>query len=205
MGERQLGHLRARRLDELSVGKAERSAPQASHPFDIALALAVIDAHAFAALDNERPAVTEARQLRIRMDESLDVAGLEVGKRHDLTLVGIWTANFMGQCRRARGADRMRVPQHGRKCPETSAPPRPIMGKAPLLPVPKQAQVSAGGARGRRTARSALPRAGGLVCASSPRPMPLSCRVSGRKTGLHFCLARCRDGAQPKTHHWRRA
>ena len=48
----------------------------------------VIDAHAFAAFDDQRPAVAEARKLRIRMDEGFDVAGLEIGKRHDLTLVG---------------------------------------------------------------------------------------------------------------------
>ena len=66
----------------------------------------------------ERPAVAEARELRIGMDEGFDVAGLEVGKRHDLTLVGAWTADLpvrAGEPEERIGRERASAAENARK------------------------------------------------------------------------------------------
>ena len=75
---RAASHLLARRLDELPVRVAERRAPEARHALDVALALAVVDEDALAALEDQRPGLAEGGELGVGVDQGLDVASREI-------------------------------------------------------------------------------------------------------------------------------
>src|SRR5262249_17936962 len=87
VSERQLAHLRRRRLDQLRVAIAERRAPQPGHALDIGLSLVVVDAHALPALEDERSGLAERGELGVGVNQRLDVAGGEIAERgHGMAL-----------------------------------------------------------------------------------------------------------------------
>ena len=81
MREGKLAHLRGGGFDQFLVAVAERGAPQPRHALDVRLAVGVVDINAFAALEDDRSAVAEAREIGIGMHQSFDVAGGEIAER----------------------------------------------------------------------------------------------------------------------------
>src|SRR3954451_4891746 len=79
--ERKLAHLRGRGLDQLFIAVAERRAPQPGHALDICLAVAVVDGHALAALDDQRAGLAQRRESVVGVDHDFDVAAGEVAER----------------------------------------------------------------------------------------------------------------------------
>ena len=73
----QLRHLLGGGLHEPLLAEADRDAPQARETFDIFLALIVVDAHAFAALDHHRPDLLMAARVGGGVEIIGDVAGGE--------------------------------------------------------------------------------------------------------------------------------
>src|SRR4029079_7594866 len=89
MSERQLAHLRSRGFHQFLVAVPERRAPQPGHALDVALALAVVDEHALAALDHQWPGLPEGVEVGVGMNERLDIAHGEIAERaHDDPLGG---------------------------------------------------------------------------------------------------------------------
>ena len=68
----------ARRFGDLGPAVADVDAPQAGHALEIGSAVAVVDPHAVAALDDERPRLAKGLQVGVGMDQGFDVAGREV-------------------------------------------------------------------------------------------------------------------------------
>src|SRR5712691_11440265 len=87
MSKRELAHLLGRNFNKLFVAVAERRTPEPGHAFDIALALCVVDIDAARSLDDERPAVTKAGEIDIRMHQCFDVAGGKIAERRHGILV----------------------------------------------------------------------------------------------------------------------
>src|SRR3954447_16765361 len=81
VAERKLAHLRGRGLDQLFIAVAERSAPQPGHALDICLAVAVIDEHALAALDDQRAGFAQRGEIGVGVGHGFDVADGEVAER----------------------------------------------------------------------------------------------------------------------------
>src|SRR6185369_12483240 len=80
VAERKLAHLRGRGLDQLFIAVAERRAPQPGHALDIGLAVAVIDEHALAALDDQRAGFAQRRKIGVGVGHGFDVADGEVAE-----------------------------------------------------------------------------------------------------------------------------
>src|SRR5260370_39597509 len=80
MGEGAAEHMRRRGLAQLFVAVAERRAPQPGHALDIGLAVIVVDEDSLAALEHERAALPQGREIGIGMDEGLDIADGEIAE-----------------------------------------------------------------------------------------------------------------------------
>src|SRR6266446_6369132 len=81
MAKRELTHLRRSGLDQLFVAVAQRRAPQPRHPFDIGLALRVVDEHALAALDDQRTGFAQRRKIGVGVNEGFHVEDAEIAER----------------------------------------------------------------------------------------------------------------------------
>jgi len=85
--ERQLAHLRRRRLDQLLVAVAERRAPQPRHALDVTPALRVVDEDAFCPLQDQGAGFPKHGELRVGVNQGLDVANSKVAQwRHRISL-----------------------------------------------------------------------------------------------------------------------
>ena len=78
MPERKLAHLLGGDIRQRRLAPAERGGPQPAHGFDVVLALFVVDAHAFPALNDQGPGFTEFHEVCVRMQDAFDVTHLRV-------------------------------------------------------------------------------------------------------------------------------
>ena len=77
----QSAHLLGGGLDHLLVAEAEPRAPQAAHALDVFAALRIGDPHAAPVTHDERTHLAHAVQGRIGVDDRVEIARLQVGKR----------------------------------------------------------------------------------------------------------------------------
>src|SRR5690606_852090 len=84
MSERQTAHLLARRFDQLLVTVAEARAPKASKALDITLAFLVPDEDSFAPLQYQGTGCSMQREIRCRVQDSLNISHGIIGKSHHL-------------------------------------------------------------------------------------------------------------------------
>src|SRR5215469_3786936 len=90
MRKGKLAHLRRRSLHELLIAVAERRAPEPRHALDIGLAGCVVDEHALAALEHQRTALAQGREIGIGRDPGLDVADREIAERsHEISFASM--------------------------------------------------------------------------------------------------------------------
>ena len=83
VGERQLRHLLACRLDELLVAIAERRAPKARHALDVAFSMFIVDVDAFTSIEDRRPRRrADQRQALVDVLRRDDRITVEAGEGH---------------------------------------------------------------------------------------------------------------------------
>src|SRR5439155_25858463 len=73
------------------VAMPERRAPKARHGVDIGLALAIVDIDALPTLDHQRSALAEGGEIRVGVDDRLDIADSKITE-HDR--IRSWSAAF---------------------------------------------------------------------------------------------------------------
>ncbi len=77
--EGQPRHLLAGRFDQFLVAVAEACAPKSCKAFDVTLAAAVVDVHAFRPLQHQRPGAAMGEKIGRRMQQGFDIASSKIG------------------------------------------------------------------------------------------------------------------------------
>src|ERR1041385_7059207 len=90
MSKGGLAHLLGRHISEHRLTPSKRRAPETTHGLDVVFSLFVIDTNALATLDDKRSRLAKFHEIGVRVQNTLHVAHLRVGKGHSQAFLSEW-------------------------------------------------------------------------------------------------------------------